>query len=148
MALSVVTTPSGSVQLVTQNVSRVTNVVQGTSLWENDGATNVKPKGNKVVSANYLEIGGKVDKVSGKDLSTEDYTTAEKAKLTGLPEGTDLTTSLGLKEDKVAGKGLSTNDFTDAQETKVNALTVSGGGDLALYDNGSYRMANKAIDQP
>ena len=30
------------------------------------------------------ELAGKVDKVSGKQLSTEDYTTAEKQKLAGL----------------------------------------------------------------
>ena len=39
-----------------------------------------------------LEIDGKVDKVTGKGLSTNDYTTAEKAKLEGL--GSDYTLSL------------------------------------------------------
>ncbi len=32
------------------------------------------------------QLGGKVDKVSGKGLSTEDYTTAEKTKLAGLSD--------------------------------------------------------------
>lgn len=31
-----------------------------------------------------LAVVGKVDKVAGKQLSTEDYTTAEKTKLTGV----------------------------------------------------------------
>ena len=31
------------------------------------------------------ELDAKVDKVAGKDLSTNDYTTAEKTKLAGLP---------------------------------------------------------------
>lgn len=35
-------------------------------------------------------IGNKVDKVAGKGLSTEDYTAAEKAKLAGLPTGSEL----------------------------------------------------------
>jgi len=39
-----------------------------------------------------LEIDGKVDKVAGKGLSTNDYTTAEKTKLEGL--GSDYTLSL------------------------------------------------------
>ena len=32
-------------------------------------------------------IAGKVDKIPGKKLSTEDYTTAEKNKLAGIPSG-------------------------------------------------------------
>lgn len=168
MALSVVTTPSGSVQLISQNVSKVTNIIQGTSLWENDGSDHVKPKGGKTVDAPYLELGGKVDVVSGKGLSTEDYTTAEKTKLTDLPLSADLTTALGdkvdkvagkvlsdnnytdaevllvadvvNKEDKVAGKGLSTNDYTDADETKVGYITASGSGDKALMNDASYRL--------
>lgn len=43
----------------------------------------------------------KVDKVTGKGLSTEDYTTAEKSKVTNLPLNTN--TELGLKFDKVGG---------------------------------------------
>ena len=94
-------------------------------------------------------LGNKVDKVSGKGLSTEDYTTAEKTKLANLatvattgsyndltdkpviPEGTDLsgyydkTEVDGLlddKVDKVSGKGLSTNDYTDAEKTKLAGI--------------------------
>lgn len=34
-----------------------------------------------------VDLSGKVDKVAGKDLSTNDYTTAEKTKLEGVAEG-------------------------------------------------------------
>lgn len=34
-----------------------------------------------------VDLSGKVDKVAGKDLSTNDYTTAEKTKLAGIAEG-------------------------------------------------------------
>lgn len=34
----------------------------------------------------HQDISGKVDKISGKGLSTNDYTTAEKTKLTGIEE--------------------------------------------------------------
>ncbi len=34
-----------------------------------------------------VDLSGKVDKVTGKDLSTNDYTTAEKTKLAGIAEG-------------------------------------------------------------
>ena len=81
----------------------------------------------------------KVDKIPGKGLSTEDFTTAEKGKLGALPTNADLTTALGLKAnstdvysktaadellvgkvDKVEGKGLSTNDYTDEEKEVVS----------------------------
>ena len=65
----------------------------------------------------------KVDKVSGKSLSTNDYTTAEKNKLSGLKDHTNEISSLETnKVDKVTGKGLSTNDFTTAEKNKLTSL--------------------------
>ena len=46
---------------------------------------------NSQIQANTLAIAGKVDKVSGKGLSTEDYTTAEKTKLSGIETGANKT---------------------------------------------------------
>ena len=43
------------------------------------------------LSAITTALGGKVDKVTGKGLSTNDYTDADKAKLTALPTNTQLT---------------------------------------------------------
>ena len=45
-------------------------------------------------------LNGKVDKVSGKGLSTNDYTTNEKNKLGALPTNDQLTTALNAKADK------------------------------------------------
>ena len=123
MALIVVTTPSGSVSLTNTNVSKAITVTQGVSLWESDGVDHVKPKGDKTIQANYLELDGKVDVVSGKGLSTEDYTTAEKAKLAGLPDGTTLTTALGDKVDKVSGKELSEDSDTESSIMATTLLT-------------------------
>lgn len=74
------------------------------------------------VSSNgvYTELGNKVDKVSGKGLSTEDYTTSDKTKLAGLTQiEVDDTLS-------VAGRA------ADAKVTgdKFNRVE-SGFGDLA-----------------
>lgn len=88
----------------------------------------------------YQSITNKVDKVAGKELSSNDYTDAEKTKLSGIASnaqvnviesvkvnGTALTPSgkavdidLSGKVDKVSGKGLSTNDFTDAYKNKID----------------------------
>lgn len=43
------------------------------------------------LSAINTALGGKVDKVTGKGLSTNDYTDEDKAKLTALPTSTQLT---------------------------------------------------------
>ena len=73
--------------------------------------------------ANYYtktEVGNllddKVDKVSGKGLSTNDYDNTAK----GIVDG--VTVALADKVDKVAGKGLSTNDYTTAEKNKVATI--------------------------
>lgn len=70
-----------------------------------------------------IVLSGKVDKVSGKQLSTEDYTTAEKNKVANLPSNTN--TALSNKVDKVSGKGLSTNDYTNTEKTKLSSLNAA-----------------------
>ena len=63
-------------------------------------------------------LSGKVDKESGKGLSANDYSDAEKAKLISASNG--VASLQNNKVDKVDGKGLSTNDYTDAEKAKVN----------------------------
>ena len=74
----------------------------------------------------------KVDKVEGKDLSTNDYTDSAKELLeTWMPQEFDRITervetveanaynNYLKKVDKVEGKGLSTNDYTDEDKAEV-----------------------------
>lgn len=93
-------------------------------------------------------LAGKVDRVNGKGLSTNDYTTTEKNKLAGIAANankyvhpdthpatmivedtthrfiTDVQRDTwNAKVDKQAGKGLSTNDYTTAEKTKLAGLT-------------------------
>lgn len=58
---------------------------------------------NSQIQANTLAIAGKVDKVTGKGLSTEDYTPAEKTKLAGLSnyDDTALTSRVSALETTV-----------------------------------------------
>ena len=107
-----------------------------------------------VSTAQQAALDRKVDKVTGKGLSTEDYTTAEKTKLAGIPadatanqgtvtgitmngasKGTSGVVDLGTvltehqdisgKVDKVTGKGLSTNDFTNAYKEKLDGAITT-----------------------
>lgn len=54
----------------------------------------------------------KVDKVDGKQLSTNDYTTAEKQEVAKIAN----------KVDKVKSKQLSTEDYTTAEKTKLSGI--------------------------
>ena len=65
-------------------------------------------------------LGNKVDKVSGKGLSTNDYTTEEKSLLADL--NTAVTILSDSKVDKVTGKGLSTNDLTNELLDKISLI--------------------------
>lgn len=58
---------------------------------------------NSAIHANTTAIAGKVDKVTGKGLSTEDYTTAEKTKLADLEnyDDTALTSRVSALETTV-----------------------------------------------
>ncbi len=69
-------------------------------------------------------LDNKVDKVSGKGLSANDFTSELKTKLENL-ESCDcnaINEALSNKVDKVSGKGLSANDFTSELKTKLENL--------------------------
>ena len=121
----------------THNINAGDNVAWNGTAWDN--------------LAGIVDLSGKVDKVEGKGLSTEDYTTDEKTKLSGIEtgaqvnviesvkvDGTALTIDankavdidLSGKVDVVSGKGLSTNDYTDADKAKVDALTYATSTDI------------------
>lgn len=102
-------------------------------------STSENPVQNKVINT---ALAGKVDTVSGKGLSTNDYTDAEKTKLAGIAEGATAVTvdsalsatsenpvqnkvvksALDGKVDAVSGKGLSTEDYTTAEKTKLAGI--------------------------
>ena len=89
-----------------------------------DGTNPVQGKAIKAELANLdgditaLEgvVEGKVDKVEGKGLSTNDYDNAAKAIVDGV------TDNLAKKVDKVEGMGLSHNDYDDASKAIVDGI--------------------------
>ncbi len=147
---SVANTLTGTLPISSGGTGATTAAAARASLGlENVDNTSDLQKPVSIATQNSLAT--KVDKVSGKDLSTNDYTTAEKTKLaaiTGTNTGdqdlsalattaavalkanaTDVTASLATKVDKVAGKELSTNDYTTAEKTKLAAITGTNTGD-------------------
>jgi hypothetical protein len=99
----------------------------------------------------------KVDKVSGKGLSTNDFTSDEKQKLadvitdTSRPDieaainaratTTYVNNGLSSKVDKITGKGLSTEDFTTTEKTKlanIAANATANSTDAQLRDRSTH----------
>jgi hypothetical protein len=106
-----------------------------------DQVNNTSDANKPVSTATQTALNTKVDKVTGKDLSSNDYTTAEKTKLAAITgtntgdqdlSGLATTAALAGKVDKVTGKELSTNDFTTAEKTKLAAISGTNTGDQDL----------------
>lgn len=80
-------------------------------------------------SAIKAGIANKVDKVSGKGLSTNDYTTAEKQEVAKIAN----------KVDKVEGKQLSTEDYTTPEKQKLAGLSN--------YDDSALRKYIESLEE-
>ena len=124
-------------------------ILEDTGKWRvigEGGGGDLSSYYTKTQTNNLLDE--KVDKVSGKELSTNDFTDAYKQQIddnesaietlngdstvvgsvdskvaTAYSNATSYTdTECTKKVDKVSGKGLSTNDFTDELKTKLDNL--------------------------
>ena len=111
-------------------------------------------------------LDSKVDKVAGKQLSTNDYTSAEKSKLAGVAAGATanaadsslrdrgthtgtqaIGTIVGLQDaldsklSAVAGKQLSTEDYTSAEKSKLSGIAAgatANSTDAQLRDRSTH----------
>lgn len=80
-------------------------------------------------------LAGKVDKVDGKGLSTNDYTTAEKTKLAGLNNYSLPTASSTVLGGVKVGTNLSIADgVLSAVDTKYSDATTSASGLMSSSD--------------
>lgn len=120
--------------------------------------TSTNPVQNKVISA---ALDKKVDAVTGKVLSSNDYTNDEKTKLAGIAEGANKTivdatlsetstnpvqnqavnAALSNKVSKEDGKGLSTNDFTTEEKDKLAGI-AEGANKTVVDDKISTTSTN------
>lgn len=149
----------GKIPTKTSNLTNDSGFIKISDVPEGAAASTTTPKmdGTATVGTETAFARGdhvhpsdtnKVDKVSGKALSTNDFTNAYKTKLDGIADGANkitvdstlnststnpvqnkvVNTALGNKVDKVSGKGLSTNDYTTAEKTKL-----AGFSDASAY---------------
>jgi len=114
--------------------------------------TSTNPVENKVVKAaidtkaNSSDLDNYVQKETGKGLSTEDYTTAEKTKLGGVETGAEVNTIVSVTVDGVPA-------VPDANRN-INIATGGGSGGTSNYNalthkpqvNGVELMGNKSLE--
>lgn len=106
-------------------------------------------------------LNNKVDKVSGKQLSTEDFTTEEKNKLAGIEEGATNYQHPATHAPSIIAQDASNRFVTDAQKTAWNGkastdiATTSANGLMSSTDktkvDGIDAGANKitlGVSQP
>ena len=97
-------------------------------------STSENPVQNKVL---YTELAGKVDAVSGKDLSTNDYTDAEKTKLAGIEAGANNYTLPAATTSALGGVKVGSNLAVDANGVlsgNYSAATTSAAGLMSAAD--------------
>lgn len=136
LAANSASTVSGVVSIA-HGGTNATTVLGAKSNLQLQNVDNTSDLNKPLSTATQTALNTKVDKVTGKDLSTNDYTTAEKTKLASLGGTPDLSgyatlVNLNTKVDKVTGKDLSTNDYTTAEKTKLGSISGVNTGDQDL----------------
>lgn len=86
-----------------------------------------------------IDISGKVDKVSGKGLSTNDYTTNEKNKLSGIASGAEV--------NQNAYSNVVVGSTTLAAGSKTGSFTLKAGSNVTINaDSTNYTITITAQD--
>ena len=129
----------------------VNNIFPATKIANVEGlqsALNAKANTSDVTSG----LAGKVDKETGKGLSTNDYTTAEKNKLSGIEAQANKTVVdsalSSLSENPVQNKVINTALGTKADSSTVTALaeTVSGKADASTVSSLSSQVSTNTTN--
>lgn len=129
----------------------VNNIFPATKIENVEGlqsALNAKANSSDVTSG----LAGKVDKVSGKGLSTNDYTTTEKNKLAGIEAQANKTvvddalssTSTNPLQNKVVNAAIAGK--ADASTVTALAETVSGKADASTVTSLTSRVSQAETD--
>lgn len=138
---------------VDSTLSDSTNPIQNKAV--NTAVNSLKTR----LSTAETNIGNKVDKVKGKQLSTNDYTTEEKTKLAGIAEGANKTVvdttwnnnSTNPVESRVIRKALDTfsanfEDMNAALDSKASKDVATTSTDGLLSSTDKAKLNNLAAN--
>lgn len=85
-------------------------------------------------------LGGKVDKVAGKGLSTEDYTSAEKTKLAGIAESANNYVHPSTHAATMIDTDVTHRFITDTELTKLGGISTGANKTEASLTNGNIKI--------
>lgn len=91
----------------------------------------------------HQDISGKVDKVEGKQLSTEDYTTLEKAKLSNVEEGANKYIHPSTHSANIIEQDSNHRFVTDEEKSKWNSQVDSN----QLHTHSNKNTLDKITEQ-
>lgn len=118
-----------------------------TGVFSLDTTTNGSGAATKGYSLNLAN--GKVDKVTGKQLSTEDYTTAEKTKLAGIATGATAETGATIKSKLEALTGTNRLDAAAIKNLPTGGTLYSTTGsntDGAMTQDATTKALGAKLD--
>lgn len=92
----------------------------------------------KIVNAISTSSSNKVDKVTGKGLSTEDYTSTEKTKLSGIATGAEVNVQSDWSVTDTTNDGYIKNKPTIPSEITPSSTTPKVAGTAAVGTETSY----------
>lgn len=116
------------------SITTLSSQVSGINAKISSAATS----SNRAIDKAYVDssLSGKVDKVGGMGLSTNDYTTTEKNKLGALPTNTELTSALnGKQATLVSGTNIKT----------VNGESLVGPGNIIAGDPNAVKYTEQSL---
>lgn len=129
-----------TIYLVPKATSEISNVydefIYANGSWEKIGDTAVDLSGYITTSAMTSALDNKVDKITGKGLSTNDYTNEEKNKLSGITAGAEPNVQSDWNQTDT-----SADDFIKNKPTIPSAVTV----DSEIDGTSENPVQNKAI---
>lgn len=133
---------NGGMILVNPDVTNILSLAEGYTDEKIDSLINGAPAAmdtlkeladaiaanSDIMTALQSAIGGKVDKVTGKGLSTEDYTTEEKTKLAGLTNYTHPSSHAASMITQDSTHRFVTDTEKNTWNNKLSATATIDGG--------------------
>lgn len=96
--------------------------------WEKIGSTDIDLSGYYTSAETDTLLSGKVDKVNGKGLSTNDYTDAEKTKLSGIESGAEVNVQSDWNQtDNTKDDYIKNKPSSEVKSATDTFTTVNGG---------------------
>lgn len=111
--------------------------IQGASAYEQAVASGYAGTLSEFTTA-LSQVGNKVDKIAGKGLSTNDYTTTEKNKLSGIANNANNYTHPANHPASIITQDANNRFFTDTERTKLSGI-ATGANNYIHPDNANTR---------